>query len=177
MKVPRVLPLYGTTSAAYARGLPRVNRNRVQWRRYADSVRRDVRKVVFERAKSGRTWVSKTQRVKRVVLDGDAEHLNEGFNWLRPKRQKMRNQHYNALERFLVRSVGRSWKLVYAEVCAAVDRRDLLGSQIRDHVQACVATNCWLDGGLVMSHDWRGCPKPVRGLYVHPTSGALMKVR
>ena len=136
-------------------------------------MRRDIRKVVFERAKSGRTWVSKTQRVKRVVLDAATEPLNEELP--RPKRQKMRNQHYNALERFLVRRVGRPWKQVYAEVCAAADARDLLGTQIREHVQACVATNCWIEGGLVMSRDSWGCHEPVRGLYVHPASGRLMR--
>jgi len=92
-----------------------------------------------------------------------------------PKRQKTRNQHYNALERFLVRSVGRSWKQVYAEVCAAADARDLLGSQIREHVQGCVATNCWIENGVIMSRDCRECPKPVRGLYVHPSTGRLMR--
>jgi hypothetical protein len=112
---------------------------------------------------------------QRVVLDDDAEQLNDDSNWLRPKRQKMRNEHFNALERFLVRNVKRPWKQVFAAVCAAADPRDLLGREIREHVQRCVATNCWIEAGAVMSHDWRGCPKKVQGLYVHPTSGQLMR--
>jgi hypothetical protein len=142
---------------------------------YADRVRRDIRKVVFERAKAGRTWVSKTQRVKRVVLDDDSEQFNEPATWSRPERQKMTNQHYDALERFLVRNIGRPWDRVYAEVCASVDGRDLLGNQIRDFVQRSVAMKCWIERRNVMSFDCQGRLRAVRGLYVHPTSGRLMR--
>ena len=114
--------------------------------------------------------------MKRVVLGDDSEQLNEQSNWLRPKRQKMTNHHFNALRHFLIRSIGRPWNHVYAEVCASVDGRSLLGSQIRDFVEGCVSLKCWMDGRDIMSYDCRGCTQKVRGLYVHPKSGRLMRV-
>jgi len=140
-------------------------------------VRRDIQKVVFERAKANRTWASKTPRVKQVVLDQDLEQLNEGSNSIRRKRQKMRNSHFSAVEHFLVRNAGRPWNKVYAEVCAAADARSFLGSEVRNVVQGLVVTKCWLDGRKVISHDWRGCPQEVRGLYVHPLSGLLLRAK
>jgi hypothetical protein len=139
-------------------------------------MRRDIQKVVFERAKSGRTWASKTPRVKPVVLDGAGEQLNEWSNQIRLKRQKHRNHNFNPLERFLVRNVGRPWSKVYAEVCASADARSFLGSQVRDYVQRFVATACWLEGRKVMS-SCCGRPQEVHGLYVHPRSGLLRRVR
>ena len=134
-----------------------------------------MQKVVFERAKAGRTWASKTPRVKQVVLDQEGEQLNEESNSRRRKRQKMRNSHFNAVEHFLVRNVGRPWSKVYAEVCASADARSFLGAEIRNFVQSFVATKCWFEGRKVMSYDWRGCPQEVRGLYVHPRNGVLLR--
>jgi hypothetical protein len=71
-------------------------------------------------------------------------------------------------------SVGRPWNKLYAEICAAVDARGTLQAEIRDHVACQVAVNCWLDGRKVMTNDW-GCPEEVRGLYVHPKSGLLLR--
>jgi hypothetical protein len=132
--------------------------------------------VVFERAKSDRTWASKTQRDKRVVLNDSGEQLNEHANHVRPKRQKHRNHHFNALERALIRGVGRPWKKVFSEICGATDGRTTLGQEIRQRVQQLVNTQCWLDGRKVMAYDWRGCPHEVRDLYVHPKTGLLMRM-
>jgi len=68
--------------------------DRQRWvRRYLASkignwqgMRRDIQKVVFERAKAGRTWASKTPRVKPVVLDRAGEQLNEDSNRIRLKK-------------------------------------------------------------------------------------------
>jgi hypothetical protein len=138
-------------------------------------MRKDIDKVVFERAKANRTWASKTPRDKRVVLDDSGEHINERANHVRRKRQKYRNQHFNAVQRFLVRNVGRRWDKVFSEICASVDSRALLGSEIRQRVEQLVSTKCWLRGRKVISYDWRGCPQEVRDLYVHPKTGLLMR--
>ena len=44
-------------------------------------MRRDIDKVVFERAKGGRTWAKKTPRAKQVVSDVEGEQLKEQSNW------------------------------------------------------------------------------------------------
>jgi len=138
-------------------------------------VRRDIDKVVFERAKAGRTWASKTPRVKQVVLDPEGEQINEESNAVGQVRQKMRNRHFNAIARFLIRNVGRPWNKVYAEVCSSADGRSLLGGELREFVQTSVATACWIEGRKIMCNGCNGPGEVVDGLYVHPTSGVLLR--
>lgn len=138
-------------------------------------MRKDIDKVVFERAKANRTWASKTPRVKPVVLDPSGDQFNEETNHIRRKRQKTRNQHFSPVKRFLIRNVGRPWRKVFSELCAAADGRTTLGAEVREYVEGLVSTKCRMEGGKVMSHDWRGCPQEVRDLYVHPKSGVLMR--
>lgn len=140
-------------------------------------MRSDIHKVIFERAKANRTWASKTPRAKQVVLEEDGEQRNEQSNRTRLKRQKMRNSHFNPLQRFLVRNAGRPWNKVYAEVCAATDARYLLGAEIREHVQCFVETQCWIEDRKVMTRDRKGFPQEVRGLFVHPKTGLLQRAR
>ena len=136
-------------------------------------MRRDVHKVISERPKSNRTWQSKTPRKKSVVLDVLGEQINDGV--IAQKRQKHRAARFNVLERFLIHRVGRPWDKVYSEACIVADRRSFDGAEIRDMIKYLVATECWLEGRVVMSHDWRGCPEAVKGLYVHPKSGLLLR--
>ena len=136
-------------------------------------MRRDIQAVVFERAKSNRTWASKTPRVKGVVLDAEGEHIREGTPKL--KRQKWRNSHFNAVGRFLLRNTGRPWNKVYAELCASADGRTRLGREVREYAECSVALQCWLDGRKVMSFDVHGAPREVTGLYVHPKTGVLLR--
>jgi len=88
-------------------------------------VRRDIDKVVNERAKGRRTWVSKTPRV----------------------------------------------------ICASTDARTLLGSEIRERAKDMISAECWFEGATLMTYDWRGCPKAVCGLYVHPKTGLLQRTK
>ncbi len=138
-------------------------------------MRRDVHKVISERPKSGRTWESKTPRRKHPVLDPAGEQLDENRNHTAREHQKGRTQRLNVLERFLFHRVGRPWSKIYAEACEAADSRSFHGAEVREGLKTFVATECWLEGRTLMSHDWSGCPKPVRGLYVHPRSGLLSR--
>jgi len=138
-------------------------------------MRRDVQKIVSERPKSGRTWESKTPRKKQVVLDSLGDQVDESCNYTEQQRQKGRNARFNVLERFLVNRVGCRWDKVYAEACQVADSRSFHGAEVRDHLKRLVASDCWLEGQRVMSHDWRGCPQEVRGLYVHPKSRLLLR--
>jgi hypothetical protein len=138
-------------------------------------MRSDVHKVITERAKSNRTWASKTPREKQVVLDMLGDQISEVSNRVRQRRQKFRNARFNVLERFLVNRVGRPWDKVYAETCEVADSRSFQGAELREYLKSFVATECWMDGRTVMSYDWRGCPQAVRGLYVHPKSHLLLR--
>ncbi|HEV3197077.1 MAG TPA: hypothetical protein VGZ73_04195 [Bryobacteraceae bacterium] len=134
-----------------------------------------MHKVISERPKSGRTWESKTPRTKPVVMDLLGDQMDEDSNYIRQERQKHRKGRFNVLERFLVNRVGRAWDKVYAEVCSVADSRSFHGAEVRDYLKTCVATECWLEGRTVMSHDWSGCPQVVQGLYVHPKSRLLFR--
>jgi hypothetical protein len=138
-------------------------------------VRSDVKNVIAERPKSGRTWQSKTPRKKLVALDPRGEPFDERYHPIRTEHQKHRARRFNVLERFLLHRVGRPWTKVYAEVCEIADRRSFSGAEIRAFVKRDVATGCWMEGRRVMGCDWSGCPEEVRGLYVHPKSGLLAR--
>src|ERR1017187_3504469 len=138
-------------------------------------MRSDVSKIISERPKSNRTWTSKTPRRKQVTVDLLGDQIDENSNHIRQGRQKRRKARYNILERFLVHCVGRPWDKVYAETCDVADARSFSGSEIRDFVKSFVATECWMEGRTVMSHDCFGGPQIVRGLYVHPKSGLLLR--
>ena len=138
-------------------------------------MRRDVHKIISERPKSGRTWESKTPRKKQVELDLSGDPIDESSNHIRQERQKHRKPRFNILERFLVSRVGQHWDKVYAEACEVADPRSVYGAEVHEYLKTLVATECWLEGRTVMSHDWRGCPQVVRGLYVHPKSRVLMR--
>src|SRR4051812_47686101 len=115
-------------------------------------MRSDIAKVVFEKAKSGRTWASKTQRPPAVLLDRGGEQFDERSNLVRRKRQKHRNSNKSPLEHFLTCRVGRHWNAVWSEVCAATDLRNPLGFEVRELLDRLVARNCWMEGRTVMSH-------------------------
>ena len=138
-------------------------------------MRDDIRKVVFERAKANRTWAKKRKRNNRILLDSDGLQFEEASNLIRTARQKYRNSHFNAIRGFLTRNVGKPWDVVYSAVCARADNRNLLGREIRTYVEDCVATNCWIDGHLIMHYDWQGRSRQVDGYYVHPATGRLQR--
>ena len=140
-------------------------------------MRRDVAKVMSERPKGGRTWEHKTTKDKRVVLDAAGEQINEKANYRRQQRQKGRSVRPNVIERFLFHRVGKPWDKVYAEACEAADARSKLGLEVREYLKRFVAMECWMEGRTVMSYDCAGQARAVRGLYVHPKSGLLMRTR
>src|SRR5690349_12458727 len=112
-------------------------------------MRHDVQKVMSERPKGSRTWVSKTPRHKHAMLDLEGERLDVSLDEIRRNRQKSRNYRQNILERFLLNRVGRLWNKVFAEVCAVADSRSIHGSVVREYLKTFVAIDCWLDGRKV----------------------------
>ena len=138
-------------------------------------MRQDVHKVVAERPKSNRTWVSKNPRHKTVLLDVAGEELNEGARHRLAFRQKYRNSRLNIVERFLVNRVGKLWDNVFSEACEVTDARSFQGAEIREALKDLVATGCWLEGHTVMHYNRCGSSEAVTGLYVHPRSGLLLR--
>jgi hypothetical protein len=138
-------------------------------------MRSDIAKVVFEKAKSARTWASKTPRPAALLLDRAGEQFDERSNHVRRKRQKHRNSNTGPLDHFLACRVGRPWDAVWREVCAATDLRSPLGYEIRELIDRRVNRDCWMEGRTVMGHACCGRPTKVRGFYVDPRSGLLQR--
>ena len=144
-------------------------------------MRRDVHKVITERPRSGRTWVSKSPRGKQVLLDTDGDQFKESSNDVRQRSVKRKHKkfrycpRFNVVEWFLIHRLGRAWDKVYAEACMVADSRSFRGEELRQYIKDNVVTECWLEGRTPMAYDCSGCPRPVHGLYVHPRSGVLMR--
>jgi hypothetical protein len=139
-------------------------------------MRRDIAKVVFERAKSGRTWASKTPRPRAVMLDLAGQQFDESSNDVRRKRQKTRNKNLGPLKNFLKCRVGRPWDAVWTEICAATGAGDPLGDEVRKCFGYLVRHDCWIEVDTIMIHSWCGPPThKVRGFYLHPRSGLLCR--
>jgi hypothetical protein len=132
---------------------------------------------VIRAPKGGRTWKKKNPRAPQVALASDGEVCSDKPPSIEIKHQKHRSHNTNPLKRFLVRRVGRPWNKVYAEVCERADARSFLGAEVRNDLKDFVETECWMDRRKVMSYDCRGAPQAVRGLYVHPKSGLLMRAK
>ena len=138
-------------------------------------MRSDVQQVVVERPKGGRTWQKKNARGKNVVLDVAGELIDGKADHAPPKHQKHRNARYNVLERFLLNRAGKVWDKVYSEACEVADARTFQGAEVRDVILGLVATKCWMEGRTAMHYDCIGHVVPVKGLYVHPKSGLLLR--
>src|SRR5215472_12341866 len=106
-------------------------------------MRPDVKNVIVERPKAGRTWQNNTPREKAVRIDNEGEQFDESSNYIRQRRNKQRNARFNILERFLASRLGKAWDKVYAEACKNADPRSFSGAEMRDALKHLVATDCW----------------------------------
>jgi hypothetical protein len=135
-------------------------------------MRRDFAKLLFERPKSNRTWVSKTPRPTTVRFAADGDVANEAAQHYRRKQQKFAGERSNALRRFLIGETGRPWDKVFSEICAVLDDRSYAGSRTRDFLASLVHLDCYLDGRVIRCAETR---QPVRGLFVDPRTGLLRR--
>lgn len=100
-------------------------------------MRDDILKVIHERPKGNRTWISERGRVKQVLLDCEGEHFNQSAKPARPRRQNYTHIRFQAVNRFLIRSVGRLLAKVFSEICAQLDVRTKgrLGFQVSHGIE------------------------------------------
>jgi hypothetical protein len=77
------------------------------------------------------------------------------------------------LRRYLMRQVGRPWDKVYGEIRQTIDTRSAVGLHVLQHLEGYVATDAFLQDGVVCEWRWRRGAAPVSGLYVHPKTGLL----
>jgi hypothetical protein len=140
-------------------------------------MRRDMPKVIVERARSGAGKL----RNRKPVRDDD-ELLPSKIGVKRDARErggyKMLNENLNPLKRYLNSQVGRPWNKVWSEICANLKPTNTVQQHVRDHIPDFVAINTLLkDGEIWVQHRWAAGPlkdSHVK-LFVDPKSGLLRR--
>jgi hypothetical protein len=139
-------------------------------------VRPDMSKVIVERPRRGSRL-----RNRKSALALDPRRIEDDRYIDPPKPRysdsKSLNENLAPLRRFLASNTGRPWSKVYAEIRANLDGRKATGLHVLQHLPGLVEVDTWLDGKTVMVWERRGADRsqPVRGLYVHPVSGLLLR--
>jgi hypothetical protein len=151
-------------------------------------MRADMAKVLVERPRPGSREGAKPgkgyrKRVARMMADGGTparERMTARYNWTRSF-----NEHLGPLRRYVQSQIGRPWDKVYSEICARVDRGNVVQKHILTHLFDFVVTDVILiDGVPCAGPSFRGqFGRPLHGLrwfrgdcYVCPKSGLLKRV-
>ncbi len=143
-------------------------------------MRSDMHKVIVERPRLLRArWENKktalrlTKQQSAQAMDA-AEDYDSGPRRASSRRhEKWLNENLAPLRRYLMRQVGRPWDKVYGEIRQTIDTRSAIGLHVLQHLEDYVATDAFLEDGVVCEWRWRGGAMPVDGLYVHPKTGLL----
>lgn len=131
-------------------------------------MRSDMHKVIVERPRCGRSWAEPVKTGGSIAVCSAVDDL-DGFD-SGPKRapwfpkDKHFNEHLGPLKRFLNAQAGRPWDKVYAEICAGIDRRSVIGAHVLQHVPDFVE----------VTEEGRRWARRSR-LYVHPRTGILLR--
>lgn len=108
-------------------------------------MRSDMFEVIIERPRGGRYRRLKGRNAARA----------RSFPELAPQKEPMSlgrgtkylNENLAPLRRFLLRSVGRPWDRVYAEICERIEPRSGVQKHVLDHVREFVSTDAILIDG------------------------------
>src|SRR5580700_1309139 len=146
-------------------------------------MRSDMHKVIVERPRMLRSeW---TNRKTALRLNGIqlAEAIRDGDDYdggptraSSSRHEKDLNENLAPLRRYLEKQAGRPWDKVYSEICKTIDTRSAIGLHVLQHINDFVATNVFIENGVVYRRSYRHI-WPVRDLYVHPTTGLLRRVK
>lgn len=99
-------------------------------------------------------------------------------------RKDERSIEQDPLNRYLFAHKGKSWDVVYAELCRSIDTRTVVGQHVIQHLKHMVHTHVIKEGKRFIScngakrreltdNSWFRVPN----FYVHPKSGVLMEVK
>ncbi len=154
-------------------------------------MRADMAKVLVERPRfdsrdRGTPRKGYKKRLRRMLDAGESPPIREGM--MRPYGHGVPafNEHLSPLRRYVQSQVGRPWDKVHSEICAHIDRGNVVQKHILTHLYDYVLTRvllidgqpCWGDSSYCYS--WYG--RPLRELslrqlcYVCPKSGLLKRV-
>ncbi|HMW24720.1 MAG TPA: hypothetical protein PKC59_14910 [Burkholderiaceae bacterium] len=149
-------------------------------------MRKDMAKVLIEVYRRGATAsrsLTGRRRLYRNAMDPDGEGgpvrlpmmMDIGCRWA----LKERCERIGALERYLIRQVGRPWDVVYGEICAIADLRSTVQWHLRLHLEFLVETQAvWIGGEVRLPADQRhaSVDRSCKTVFVHPLTGLLCAV-
>jgi hypothetical protein len=150
-------------------------------------MRKDMGKVlieVYRRGSNAAEALTGRRRRYRNAMDPDGEggptrlpmKMDIRCRW----GLKERCDRIGALERYLIRQVGRPWDVVYGEVCAIANLGSTVQWHLRLHVEFLVETHAvWIGGEVRLPADQRhaSIDRSHTAVFVHPLTGLLCTVR
>lgn len=143
--------------------------------------------VIIERPRGGAGWGRPWPRVPWHLLDRDDDGEHDGgprnLRMGPRRRTKWLNENLAPLCRFLLRSVGRPWNEVHAEICTQLTPRSTLQKHVLDHLYQYVERHpVIIDGWPHRPMAWgsqRADYFPLSGygrsFYVCPQTGRLLR--
>ena len=97
---------------------------------------------------------------------------------------KWQDDNLGPLIRFLEKNEGQFWDKVYSKLCQQMDKSNVIGQHLFDHMEDFVETNVFFENGrLMVNTSWGPEELGTRHFwwraqfYVHPKSGQLLKVK
>ena len=143
-------------------------------------MRSDMHKIIVERPRFLRShWENKktalrlTDQQRAEAAEAPDEYDSGPPRAPSSRHEKGLNENLAPLRRYLTRQVGRPWDKVYSEIRQTIDTRSAIGLHVLQHLEAYVATDTFLEDGVVYERQRWGGASPVERWYVHPKSGLL----
>ncbi len=150
--------------------------------------RRDKRlhEELIECYRGGGHWPGNRKKgYEKNAKNSNYEHVpkKEGIK-VRSGNTKWQDDNLGPLIRFLDKNQGQFWDKVYSKLCQQMDKSNVIGQHLFDHLEDFVETKTGIEEGKIMFYDKYGGPREIsesrlfaiQCFYVHPKSGQLLKV-
>jgi hypothetical protein len=144
-------------------------------------MREDMGQVLVDEPRRGRAYARSVKGSRRLAwnrIDPDGESAPSRLGMKRGSlRSKHSGEHLGPLYRYLRQQANRPWDKVYGELCAGLDRRNVVQDHLFQHIGDRVALETVLVDGEVHARTW-GRTQPLAetryAMYVHPRTKLLL---
>lgn len=143
-------------------------------------MRSDIGKVVTERERSG-SWMPSEKTGLSIRWQGhEAEYDYDrmaSMSWNRLWQRKEFTDVLSPIYRWLDQQVGRPWNKVHSELCKNLDKRKVTHKHVLDHAFQHVERHTYLgvDGQFYSRETAYRSEYPIKGLFVHPKTGLVVR--
>lgn len=143
-------------------------------------MRSDIGKLVTERERSGSSNPSLKTGLSIAWKGHEAEYDYDrmaSMSWNRLWQRKEFTDVLSPIYRWLDQQVGRPWNKVYSELCKNLDKRKVTHKHVLDHAFQHVERHTYLgvDGQFYSRETAYRSEYPIKGLFVHPKTGLVVR--